>query len=143
MFYCKPLSRPTIFRWYTNPGGSASDAPSKSWQRRMRLEIVDVVVEILNQNPHCTTRDLARLLPYSKSTFLMWLTGLFYKNKWITTLPHNLPFSHECERQRIERLLFDCGRAVHPSMKLKLTMRSGLLGVVPWLRPTAEWASMA
>ncbi len=37
----------------------ASDAPSKFLQRRMRLEAVDELVEIVGQNPYCTSKYLA------------------------------------------------------------------------------------
>lgn len=94
----KPISRSTIYRWYKKLKNGVIDAPKKSWQRRMRLEIMDQLTEIVDQNPYSTSRDLAKLLNCSKNTVLRRLNELGYKNKLSTWTPHGLP---ACNKDRV------------------------------------------
>ncbi len=45
------LSRATIYRLFKKLGDGDNDAPSKYLQRRMGLEVVDELVEIVGQSP--------------------------------------------------------------------------------------------
>ncbi len=46
-FTDKATSQAIFQRWLKKPEDTASDAPSNSLQRRMRLEVVDELVEIV------------------------------------------------------------------------------------------------
>ncbi len=48
-----------IKRWCKKLKDKASDAPSKSLQRRIRLEVVDTLVEIVGQRRYCASKYLA------------------------------------------------------------------------------------
>ncbi len=63
------------------------------------------ILSLVNKNPYCTSRNLAKFLNCSKSIILRRLTELGYKNRWSTWIPRNLSPNHLQERQRMAELL--------------------------------------
>ncbi len=58
-FFDKAISQATIKRWFKKLKDKASDAQSKSLQRRARLEVVDELVEIVDSCPYFGSKYLA------------------------------------------------------------------------------------
>ncbi len=67
-------------------GSGVSDAPGKSLQKHIRLEIVDELMKVVNR----TSRTPAKFLNWSKKAELRRLAGLGYKKKWPMWIPLNL-----------------------------------------------------
>ncbi len=78
----KPLSRPKIYRWFKKLEGKASNELSKSFQMRMGLEIVDELMEIVGQNPCCTSKCLTKFLNCRNNTIMGRLKEFGYQNMW-------------------------------------------------------------
>ncbi len=58
-FSDEPPTQAKIYRRFKKLGDGVSDVLSKSFQRRMGLEVVDELVEIEGQSPYCTSEYLA------------------------------------------------------------------------------------
>ncbi len=55
----KATSQAIIKRWFKKTEDTGSDAPNKFLQRRMRLEVVDELVEMVGSCPYFTSKYLA------------------------------------------------------------------------------------
>ncbi len=63
-FSDKAFSQVTNERWFKEPENMGSDAPNKFLQRHMKLEVGDELVNIVGENPYCTSKYPAKFLNY-------------------------------------------------------------------------------
>ncbi len=81
-------------------------------QRRMRLDVVDEVVDIVGQSPYSSSKYLAKFLNCWNNTIIGRLKEFGYKNMWLTWMRHNLSSRYGRER-------------LHLSIKFKPKKRCG------------------
>ncbi len=67
----------------------------------------NILVEFVDLNPYCKSKDLDKFLNFSKNTFLRRFAGFGYRNKLAAWTPHNQSPNHEREWQCITKLLLD------------------------------------
>ncbi len=79
-FFDKAISQVTMYRWFKKLESKASDAPCKPLQRRMRLEVVDELVEIVGRRPYCASTYLVSFLNCWNNTIMGRLKEFGYKN---------------------------------------------------------------
>ncbi len=60
-FADKATSQAIIKRWFKKPENTASDAPNNYLQRRMRLQVVDELMEIVGACPYFGSTYLVRI----------------------------------------------------------------------------------
>ncbi len=78
-FSDKVVSQAIIERWFKELEDKVSDAPSKFLQRRIRLEVVDTLVVILDQSPYFASKYLAKFLSSWNNTIMGRLKEFSYK----------------------------------------------------------------
>ncbi len=76
------LISPIVGRQLTDD--EVSDAPNESLQRRMWLEVVDELMEILGKIPYWASKYLAYFLNCWNNTIIGRFKEFGYKNMWLT-----------------------------------------------------------